>query len=199
MDPTIKDDAEQTEHTAALFRLLLGKQQRPPANFDKRALERSTSMMLAAGQVLGEETLMIADGITDFGSNPALAAGQASVTCPGRKRIDHGREGHPGVYEEGPDVTLKVGALRIGDIALGYANAEIYTEIGQQVRDRSPVRKTIFVSLTNGQSNSGYVPTDEAFSRTTFEVVSSSLKSGCAEQKIVNEVVRVIQNENSAH
>lgn len=43
-----------------------------------------------------------------------------------------GREGAPGKYEDSPNpVHIKIGALRIGDIALGSANAELYNMIGQ--------------------------------------------------------------------
>jgi neutral ceramidase len=41
-------------------------------------------------------------------------------------------------------------------------------------------------------ANSGYVPTDDAFTRYTFQVLGSSLKPGCAESGIVNGIDEII-------
>jgi hypothetical protein len=45
---------------------------------------------------------------------------------------------------------------------------------------------TVMVTVANGRANSGYIPTDEAFGRYTFQVLSTRLKPGCAENGIVN-------------
>ena len=60
--------------------------------------------------------------------------------------------------------------------------------IGQNVKAGSKFHDTKMVTLTNGMANSGYVPTDDAFARYTFQVLSSSLKPGCAETSIVNGI-----------
>jgi hypothetical protein len=69
---------------------------------------------------------------------------QIGLTCPESRRLDTGREGAPAKYEDsaGP-VHLKIGALRIGDIVLGTANAELYNMIGQRVKSGSKFRDTI--------------------------------------------------------
>ena len=195
MDPSKSDDSQQTESTAALFRVMFGNTERPPAKFDPMDLERSTHMMQAMGQITGEETLIAASQIETFDSNPLLSGASKEVTCPGRRRLDHGREGAPGRYEDGDPITLNIGTVRIGEIALGWADAELYNMIGQEVKAQSPFRKTIMVSLTNGQAKSGYVPTDDAFARSTFEVASSNLKPGCAEQSIVKGVAGIMAEE----
>jgi hypothetical protein len=41
-------------------------------------------------------------------------------------------------------------------------------------------------------ANSGYVPTDDAFGRYTFQVLGSALKPGCAEARIVNGIDEMI-------
>jgi hypothetical protein len=118
-----------------------------------------------------------------------IEGAQQDVTCPARRRLDTGREGTSGKYEDSPDpVHIKIGALRIGDVVLGRANAELYNLIGQHVKAGSKFRDTIMVTLTNGMANSGYVPTDDAFGRYTFEVLGSTLKPGCAETGIVNGI-----------
>jgi neutral ceramidase len=120
---------------------------------------------------------------------------QQTVNCEGRRRLDTGREGAPGKYEDSPDpVRIRIGALRIGDIVLGSANAELYNMIGQRVKAGSKFHDTIMVTLTNGMANSGYIPTDDAFSRYTFQVLSSSLKPGCAERGIESGVDDMIEH-----
>jgi hypothetical protein len=42
------------------------------------------------------------------------------------------------------------------------------------------------------RANSGYVPTDDAFGRYTFQVLSSALKPGCAECQIVDGIDAMI-------
>ena len=50
----------------------------------------------------------------------------------------------------------------------------------------------MMVTLTNGVAPSGYIPNDAAFGYNTFEVVSSSLKPGCAETAIVDGLLDLI-------
>ena len=71
-------------------------------------------------------------------------------------------------------------------------NAEIYTGIGQRIKFRSPLANTIVSALGNGSAGSGYIPTEEAFNRYTFQVLGSRLKPGCAEDGIVNAAVELL-------
>src|SRR5205814_9638142 len=92
-------------------------------------------------------------------------------------------------YEGAPaPVQIKIGALRIGHMVLGSADAELYNVIGQHVKAGSKFHDTVMVTLTNGMANSGYVPTDDAFGRYTFQVLGSSLKPGCAERASINGI-----------
>jgi len=56
----------------------------------------------------------------------------------------------------------------------------------------SPIGRSIFVSMVNGSSNSGYIPDDAAYGRQTFEVLSSRCKPGYAESGIVNGLLDLI-------
>ena len=58
--------------------------------------------------------------------------------------------------------------------------------------DASPEKFTILSTLTNGRSNSGYIYSDEASSYLTFEVLSSRLKPGCADNAIVRGLLGMI-------
>ena len=70
-------------------------------------------------------------------------------------------------FADGPDVTIRVGLLRVGDIHLVGVNGEIYTNIGLGVKEASPARKTLVVSLANGSAGSGYIYSDDAYHHLT--------------------------------
>ncbi len=57
-----------------------------------------------------------------------------------------------------PDrVSLKLQALRIGELGIVAIPCEVFTEIGLEIKRRSPLAKTFTVSLANGYN--GYLPT----------------------------------------
>ena len=57
-----------------------------------------------------------------------------------------------------PDkVKLKLQVMRIGDLAITAIPCEVFTEIGLEIKRRSPIQPTLNVSLANGYN--GYLPT----------------------------------------
>jgi neutral ceramidase len=149
-------------------------------------------VMDSEGVLLGEEVIRVMTNIKRLDAGPAIAAAQKTVTCPGRKRTDTAREGTPGTYEDGDPVNIRLGAIRIGNIALTSVDAEVYSPIAQRLKRESPVANTFMVTLANGSANSGYVPNDTAFGALTFQVLGSRLKPGCAETAIVNGLLDLI-------
>ena len=180
--------------TAIMHAMFAGNPEADKIPMDPIAMEQSLELVKSEGQLTGEETVRVMSNIRVMNGDVKIEGLQREVTCPARRRLDTGREGAPGKYEDSPDpVRFKIGALRIGDTVLGSANAELYNMIGQRVKSGSKFRDTIMVTLTNGMANSGYVPTDDAFGRYTFQVLSSALKPGCAEQGIVRGVDQMIE------
>jgi neutral ceramidase len=158
-----------------------------------QAIDAMEKVMESEGVLLGEEVIRVMTNIKRMDSAPAISAAQTTITCPGRKRLDSAREGAPGKYEDGDDVHIRLGLLRIGNIALSSANAEIYAAIGMKLKAASPLANTMLVTIANGMANSGYVPNDASFGAETFQVLGSRLKPGCAEDSIVNSLVDLIQ------
>jgi hypothetical protein len=160
----------------------------PPSDIERAegVLDR---WIKAMGAVLGEEIIRVTNATTLRSDHARISGLQQTVTCPGRTRLDDAREGVPGQYEDGPPVNIRVGVLTIGTTAIGSVNAEIYSGIGQRIKARSPFAHTIVTALGNGSAGAGYIPTEEAFNRYTFEVLGSRLKPGCAEDGIVNAAV----------
>jgi neutral ceramidase len=123
-------------------------------------------------------------------------AGQQTFACPGRVRNDADNPARENVfpgYKDGPDVNLKVGVLRIGDVHFVSVNGEVYSQIGMRIKAEAPASQAIVVTLANGSANSGYIYSDEAYSHLTFQVIGSRLKPGCAEGKIVSTALDLMR------
>ena len=180
--------------TAIMHAMFVGNPAADKVAVDPVAMDQSIQLVKAMGLLTAEEAIRVISRIRTMSSEVKIEGAQQELTCPGRRRLDTGREGEPGKYEDSSDpVRIKIGALRIGDIALGSANAELYNMIGQQVKAGSKFHNTVMVTLTNGMANSGYVPTDDAFGRYTFQVLGSALKPGCAEAGIVKGIDEMIE------
>jgi hypothetical protein len=75
-----------------------------------------------------------------------------------------------GLAEEiagGDGVPAEIWALRLGDLGLVGLPGEVLTEIGMQIKQRSPFKYTMVVSLANGSI--GYLSTDEAIHAGGYE------------------------------
>ena len=144
------------------------------------------------GQMLGEEVLhVIREGLEKPTADTTLRGAQASFSCPARQRTDSGRAGTAGTYVDAGEVAIGLGALRIGDVYIGAVNAEVYNGIAQRLKRESPFKHTMLSTLTNGMAQTGYIPSDEAFGYNVFTVLSSRLKSGCAEVGIVDGLLEL--------
>jgi neutral ceramidase len=149
-------------------------------------------VMDSEGVLLGEEVIRVMTNTTRLEADPVISAGQDMATCPGRNRLDKVREGTPGSYEDGDPVHIRLGVLRIGDVALASVDAELYNTIGRRLKEQSPMANTVMVTLANGRANSGYIPDDASFDANTFQVLSSRLKPGCAETAIDGGLMNLI-------
>jgi hypothetical protein len=153
---------------------------------DPKVREQLEQVMQSEGVLLGEEVIRIMTDTARMGGNPSITAEQKIIDCPGRQRLDNVREGSPGKYEDADPVAIRLGVLRIGDIALASVDAEIYSAIGMRLKKESPLANTVVVTLANGRANSGYIPNDTAYGAYTFQVLGSKLKPGYAESAMVD-------------
>ena len=151
-----------------------------------KLMNQQKQMILSMGQFLGEEVLHVMRGIERTETTAKISGNQATASCPGRQRTDTGRAGFPGTYKDADPVELRLSLLMLGDIAISGVDGEIFNLIAQRLKKESRFSDTMMVTLTNGMARSGYIPNDAALGFITFEVVSSRLKPGCAEDAIVN-------------
>jgi hypothetical protein len=157
-----------------------------------KLMNQQRQMLLSMGQFLGEEVMHVMRGIERPSVAAAVHGSFATVQCPGRERTNQGRAGFEGTYKEGPPVDIRLGLLRIGDVAIGAVNAEVFSPIAARLKRESPYKATMLTTLTNGAARSGYIPDDASFGKLTFEVLSSRLQPGCAESAIVNGILGLL-------
>jgi neutral ceramidase len=165
---------------------------RPMVPLDRKAADAVEKFIEAEGIMFAEEVLRVAHSTAATPFTGHIVGMQKTLTCAGRTKTGGAREGGPATYADGPDVNIQIGMLGIGSVGLPWVNAEVYNLIGQQVKAASPLTKTLFVGLANGQAPSGYIPTDEGFSHQTFQALGSRLKPGCAETGIRDTMVDLL-------
>lgn len=157
-------------------------------------MDQQQRMSETLGQMLGEEVLHVLRERLDKSTGDITLRGvQASLSCPARQRTNQGRAGSEGQYVDAGEVAIGLGALRIGDVYIGAVDAELYNAIAQRLKRESPFKHTLLATLTNGMAQTGYIPSDDAFGRNVFTVLSSRLKPGCAESGIVNGLVDLLR------
>lgn len=143
--------------------------------------------------MLAEEVLhVMREGLQRPVGEVSLGGASKTVTCPGRRRTNEGRAGFPGTYEDAAAVPIALSLLRIGDVVIGGVNAEVFNPIAVRFKAEAPVRNAMMATLTNGMAPSGYIPHDAAYGQYTFEVLSSRLKPGCAEDAIVDGLLDLL-------
>ena len=156
-------------------------------------MKQQQRMSDSMGQMLGEEVLhVMRESLEKPPADMTIRGAEALLTCPGRTRTDSGRAGFPGSYVDGEDLSIRLGALRIGDVYIGAVDGEVYSAISQRMKRESPFKHTMMATLTNGSAPTGYIPSDAAFGQNVFTVLSSRLKPGCAETGIVNGLLELM-------
>ena len=159
-----------------------------------KLMSQQTRMITSMGQMLGEEVLhTMRETMERPQRQIEIVGGHTTITCPGRTRIDRGRAGRPGTYEDADAVPIRLSMLRLGDTIIGGVDGEVFTEIGLRFKRASPAKHSILATLTNGFGPSGYIASNAASGYATFEVLSSKLTPGYAETAIVDGLLDLIE------
>jgi neutral ceramidase len=137
----------------------------------------------ALGKILGEEAVRVAAGIKTS-PQARIGGSQKVVTCPGRQ-VDAGTRPRADYkFTDADPVSIHLGLVMVDKVAIGGVSGEVFTMIHQRLQRESPFSHTIMVTHANGSS--GYIPNDAAFDQISYEITTSHLKPGCAENAIVN-------------
>jgi neutral ceramidase len=159
----------------------------------QRLMKEQEMVNNAMGVMLGEEVKHVMRGVNRTMDKAEIKAAQEVLTFPGRRRTNQGRGGIEGTYIDGDSVTIRVGVLLLGDIALGTVNGEVYNPIATQFIKESPYARTMMVTIANGSATTGYIPDDASFGQQVFEVLSSRLKPGYAERGIIDGILDLME------
>ena len=111
-----------------------------------RLMNQQKRMLLSMGQMLGEAVLHAMRGASRELTEVRIVGNQATVSCPGRRRTNQGRSGVAGTYEDADPVEIRLGALVIGDVAIGQVNGGPYAAIGLRLQKESPYARTMFTT-----------------------------------------------------
>jgi hypothetical protein len=137
----------------------------------------------ALGRLLGEEVIRVAEATT---AQPRgrIRGVQKVVTCPGKRTVQRPGPNSEYKIEDADPVSIRLSLLVINDIALAGVSGEVLTNIGSRLKRESAFNRTVMVTHCNGSS--GYIPDDAAYEQVSYEIITTRVKRGCAENAIVN-------------
>jgi hypothetical protein len=147
---------------------------------------------------LGEAIVRATASVRNTTATVRLWGAQTSVTCPGQMRAEPPVPGQPMAgyrapakvaMKDGPAVTIPLHLAMVNDIALAGASAEVYSQIGQAIKQTSAFDRTMVVTLLPNRM--GYVPTDEAYLLPSEKAITNPLKPGCAAPAMVAAFARM--------
>lgn len=168
-----------TEDVVALWTSSAAADQNPIS----LAPDSDFTMVDALGKILGEEAVRVAAAIhTTDGAR--IWGRQEVFTCPGRQVEPGPLPRTEYKWRDSDPVSIRLGLLVVNDIAFAAVSGEVMTMIQQRLKRESPLPRTVMVTHANGSS--GYIPDDSAFDQVSYEIYTSRLKPGCAENSIVN-------------
>ena len=147
------------------------------------------TMVDALGKMLGEQAVRVAAAVQTSDS-ARIWGKQQVVTCPGRRLEPAPRPRKVYTWTDAEPVTIRLGLLMINEVALAGVSGEVMTMIHTHLAKVSPAGRTVMVTHANGSS--GYIPDDAAFEQVSYEIESSRLKPGCAENAIVKGFLSLI-------
>ena len=149
--------------------------------------------MEAQGWMLGSEVLHVAKLMQNFTTSPRIVTAETAFSCPTKPgKLNDPKTGQD--YTNGDQI--RIGVIRINDIALSWVSAEIVYNINAHLKAASPLSNTIMVTMANGRS--GYMPDDASYDTPNFESKASTVARGCAENGIVNGFVNLIDKTEPA-
>jgi hypothetical protein len=139
--------------------------------------------LAALGRLLGDEVVRVADTIKTS-SRGRIRGFQKVATCPGKRTVQPPGPNREFKIEDADPVPIRLSLLVVNDIAFAGVSGEVLTNIWYRLKRESPFNRTVMVTHTNGSS--GYLPDDAAYDQVSYEIISTRVKRGCAEDAIVN-------------
>jgi neutral ceramidase len=140
----------------------------------------------AMGYQVGNETMKVLEHLTTYPVK-TLQLKDTILVFPGKSRTENHFPKQS--FEPGPPVTLRLSALKIGNLILAGISGEVFTEIGMEIKNQSPYSETVVMTHCNGSS--GYIITDSSYPKGGYEVQVTRLMPG-AEKPIIRTMIDLI-------
>lgn len=170
---------------------------------DPRDTARAHRLMEAMGTLLGEEALATARDIRRTKAQMHIAGGATTLQCPGKvtspQNLARECSNVPGATvpmcnfkdADGPAVSLNYGLLKLGDIAIVHADANIVPSVGEKLKRAMPLANTMVVLDNFGPFR--FLVDDAGYPLNTYEATATRAKQGCAEQGLVDGVLQLME------
>jgi neutral ceramidase len=182
-------------------------------NVNKKEPFKGFAMAEHLGTTLGH-TVVNASGRLPVIEKPSLAVRNVTLTVPlqdvtteeladARSKID--KLGDPNtdfmtkvvavkrldLARRGATWPMEVQVIRLdADTAIVCLPCEIFVELGLAIKQASPFKKTIVISICNDRPS--YVPTKKAFTEGSYEITNARVKSGAGEM-LVDAAVKLLK------
>ncbi len=181
---------EATEGVVAVWTSGAAGDQNPVSE----AKDSDFTMVDALGTILGEAAVRAASSIHTSDSARVWAKQQV-ISCPGLELEPGPRPRKEYKWTDSNPVSIRLSLLMVNDIALTGVSGEVFTKIYWHLKKESPFSSTVMVTHANGSS--GYIPDDSAFGQISYEIATSHLQPGCAENAIVNGFLNLMDQHNA--
>jgi neutral ceramidase len=169
---------------------------------DPREVVRAHGIMAAMGTLLGEEALAAARGVGRMATQMHIAGGLETLECPGKvttpQNLARECSNAPGATvpacnfkdADGPAVSLHYGLLRLGDVAIVHADANVVPSIGDKLKRALPLSNTMVVLDNFGPFR--FLVDDASYPLNTYEATATRAKQGCGEQGFIGGVAQLL-------
>jgi neutral ceramidase len=169
---------------------------------DARETARAHRLLSAMGTLLGEEALAAARDIRRTATRMRIAAGQQVLQCPGKittpQNLARECSNAPGAAvpachfkdADGPAVALSYGLLKLGDLAIVHADANIVPSVGASLKRTLPLANTMVVLDNFGPFR--FLAEDASYPLNTYEATATRAKQGCGEQGLIGGVLQLM-------
>jgi neutral ceramidase len=134
------------------------------------------------GTLLGEEVVHVSDGIGTVLTHTAIKTAWKTISVPAKSGDEES--------VTGATASMNITVAALGDIAFVGWGGEVFNEIGQAVKEKSPFRHTFVLTHCNGAA--GYLPTRSSYSEGGYEVQSSHFAPG-ADEALVRETLSLLK------
>ena len=82
----------------------------------------------------------------------------------------------------GPTRTVEIDAYQIGEVGITTAPGEMFSQLGIEIREKSPYEMTLTLGYTNGAHS--YIPTEFAYTYNPYECNQGALAPGVGEEMV---------------